>query len=108
LGVGEMADIKRLGALFILSLVAFAACSSSEIETAFSQKMKPDESQKVIVKYCVSCHQHKEFTPSAHSETLAKKLAAGQGGTECRTCHTYSKNWLFDVKRGTHVMKENG
>jgi hypothetical protein len=28
--------------------------------------------------------------------------------TDCRDCHTYGKNWLFDVKRGTHRMRGNG
>lgn len=93
----------------ILSTLTIISCSSSEIEKAFGSNMKSDESGKVIARYCVSCHQHKDFSASSHNEFLKEKISAEQAGSsDCRNCHTYGKNWLFDVKRGTHRMRGNG
>ena len=98
-----------LAAFFALFPLTFAACSSSEVERAFGPGAKPEESGKVIVKYCVSCHQHKDFSVPAHNGFLTQKYPAEFGkSSECRGCHTYEKNWLFDVKRGTHRMKGDG
>ena len=93
-------------ALFLLTL---GACSTSEVERAFGPGAKPEESEKVIAKYCVGCHQHKDFSVPAHDGYLTQKYPAEFAkSSECRGCHTYEKNWLFDVKRGTHRMKGDG
>ncbi len=105
-GLGCSAGSAALLALFLL---AFGACSRSQIENAFGPGMMPEESGKVITKYCLSCHQHKDFSAPAHYEYLKKKYPAEKGyPTDCRGCHTYEKNWLFDVKRTTHDMKGYG
>lgn len=97
------------GPAALLALFLLASCSRSEIENAFGPGPTPDESGKVITKYCLSCHQHKNFSAPAHYEHLKKKYPAESAKTsECRVCHTYEKNWLFDVRRGTHGMKGDG
>jgi hypothetical protein len=100
---------RFIPALLIALAFGNAACAVPAIEKAFATDARLDESQPVIVKYCVSCHPHKEFRQSIHEEKIKAKYAkATEGDTrfDCRQCHTYSKNWFFDVKRGTHRIKE--
>jgi hypothetical protein len=71
---------------------------------AFEGKMEPEESSKVISEYCITCHNHRDFDPVSHVFDVKyrykdKRYAAK---TECRTCHTYSRNWLMDARRGTN------
>jgi hypothetical protein len=99
--------IKRTVLLLLLAFVA--SCAAPEIEKAFGPEMKPEDSRKTILNYCQSCHNHKNFTAATHYDALKKKNVPDAGTSfDCRVCHTYSKNWLFDVKRGTHRMKESG
>lgn len=87
-------------AVLILCLCAamfFASCAGSELERAFTPRVESRESNKTISEYCITCHAHKDFEPSAH----IRKAAAGAGAAECRTCHNYAKTWLLDVRRTT-------
>lgn len=92
-----------VAAFFAFLLLTAGGCASSEIEKAFSPGMEAEVSAKVIEKYCVSCHQHKGFSSSVHNGYLGQKYPSDFAkSSECRGCHTYEKNWLFDVRRGTH------
>ena len=92
---------------FAFAAVLFAglaACSTPEIDAAFGPDTKPGDSNKVIIKYCASCHLHKDFDSGAHMEKVRPRYSVEpyKSASECRACHIYSKNWLMDVKRGTH------
>ena len=96
-------SFKNVLLVVIVGLLA-PACATPELDMAFEGKMESAESSKVISKYCITCHNHREFDPVSHVFDVKyrykdKKYA---GKTECRTCHTYSKNWLRDVRRGTN------
>lgn len=91
-------------AIVAVALAGLVACISPEIERAFQPKMEADGSNKVIAKYCASCHLHKDFSAEPHLERVRPMYSAEpfKSSSECRTCHTYTKNWLMDIKRGTH------
>ncbi|MBI3795085.1 MAG: hypothetical protein HY280_10230 [Nitrospinae bacterium] len=95
-----------LGLVLALALAFAASCTTPDIEKAFDSDMKAEQSDKIIVEYCQSCHNHKKFISSAHYEEIKKKQPDSGNTVQCRVCHTYSKNWIFDIKRGTHRMKE--
>lgn len=96
-------------AVLVLGLTPLS-CTKPEIEQAFGPVMGAPESKKIIVDYCGSCHQHKLFDPDAHTARVKAKYddPAFSGPAECRVCHTYSADFLGDVKRGTHWPPKKG
>ena len=60
-----------------------------EVVKAFGSKYSAAESNKIITEYCQSCHNHKDFEPASHIESMRKayKKKSFQIATECRTCH---------------------
>lgn len=97
----EPLTMRNVLATFILCLCGamfFASCVGTTLERAFTTKMESRESNKTISEYCATCHTHKNFEPSSH---LKQSRASNEGVTECRTCHTYTKTWLLDVRRKT-------
>lgn len=91
-------------AVMALGLFLFASCASTEVERAFGAKIGEKESNKIIIKYCMSCHTHKSFDAAAHVPAAQERYAgsANARATECRACHTYSVTWMGDEVRGTH------
>ncbi len=94
-----------ISAAMALGLLLFsAACASNDVERAFDSRTAANESNKVIIKYCMSCHTHQSFDAAAHVPKAQKSYtgSANALATECRVCHTYSVNWQGDEVRGTH------
>lgn len=87
-----------------ITVFILASCTTPLLEKAFKPKMEAEESTEVIGEYCVSCHVHKDFEPEAHVKTAQARYSGPPylATVECRVCHTYSKTWLLNVRRGTH------
>lgn len=99
-----MSIIFKKGLFLIIAGLLVPACVTPKINRAFEGEMKPAESNKIVSEYCVTCHNHRDFDPVSHVFDVKyrykdKKYA---GKTDCRTCHTYSLNWLMDARRGTN------
>jgi hypothetical protein len=109
-GVGTVFIKKFSVAVFLtgFSTLVFLSCSTPLLEKAFKPDMDSKESIEIIGEYCVSCHVHKDFEPAAHvKKTPALYKESQYSDTEeCRACHSYSKTWLLDVRRGTHWPPE--
>ena len=80
------------------------ACTTPQLEKAFTPDMDSGESTEVISEYCISCHVHKDFEAAPHVKKVQASYAKPEysATTECRACHTYTKTWLLDVRRSTH------
>lgn len=94
-------------AILILSGITvfiLASCSTPLLEQAFKTSMEAGESTEVIGEYCISCHVHKDFEPETHVKKARAEYSSPPytAAVECRVCHTYSKTWLLNVRRGTH------
>ncbi|MFQ5432980.1 MAG: hypothetical protein ACE5EN_10800 [Nitrospinota bacterium] len=90
--------------MIVLFILILPGCTTPQLEKAFTPNMDSSESQEVISEYCISCHVHKDFKVEAHlkkARTLYTKPEYSNTA-ECRVCHTYTKTWLLDVRRGTH------
>ncbi len=91
--------------LILLPIIAFvSSCTTPTIEKAFKTGMDAKDSNKIINEYCEGCHVHKDFERDKHVEKVRTAYTdpAFSSKTECRACHTYTKTWLLDVRRGTH------
>lgn len=97
---------NRFGITAVMAIGLFlcAACATNDVESAFGSKTTGKESDKIIIKYCMSCHTHQSFDAAAHIPAAQKRYAgsATARAAECRACHTYSVSWLGNEVRGTH------
>ena len=97
---------NRFGITAVISfgLFLFAACATNDVEHAFGSRVSDKESNKIIIKYCQSCHTHQSFDAAAHVLAVQQRHAgqANAHSSACRACHTYSVTWMGDEVRGTH------
>ena len=99
--------------LGILALVLTGCYYTPEVVKAFGNKYPVAESNKVITEYCQSCHNHKDFEPVTHMETMKKgyKKKAFQNATECRTCHYVETQFMTNelirkTRRPNNVVRK--
>ena len=97
----HLASAACVTGLFMLIL---SACTTPQLEKAFRPDMESSESKEVISEYCISCHVHKDFEAATHVKKAQASYTEPQysNSSECRLCHTYTKTWLLDIRRGTH------
>lgn len=91
-------------AVMAFGLFLLTACATNDVERAFGSRTEGKESNKIITKYCMSCHTHQSFDAAAHIPAAQKRDTVPEQAraTECRVCHTYSVTWMGDEVRGTH------
>lgn len=91
-------------AVMVFGLFLFASCATTDVERAFGSGTGEKESNKIITKYCMSCHTHQSFDAAIHVPAAQERHAgsANARAAECRACHTYSVSWIGDEVRGTH------
>ena len=86
------------GLFLFFFLILGTGCSTLELSQAFEGRFNSEKNNKVISKYCTSCHIHREFDSEQHVPKirLKYKRRVFRRTAECRTCHYLEKNWSYN------------
>jgi hypothetical protein len=94
--------------LFALAFCALTgACASDPVIDAFDGDFERSKETQIIVGYCQSCHNHKDFEPTIHLSEMPYRYeqAPYASADDCRTCHNASLNVWRDIERVTYFPK---
>ena len=89
---------RYFGLFLFFFLILGTGCSTLELSQAFEGRFNSEKNNRVISKYCTSCHIHREFDSGQHVSKirLEYKRRVFRRTAECRTCHYLEKNWSYN------------
>ena len=85
-----------LAGLFFIGILALSGCINPELEKAFEGGYPSAKNNHIVIDYCQSCHNHKDFDATAHIDTVRAnyKRKYFRRARECRSCHFIEKQLI--------------